>query len=248
MSLINEALKKAQKQRTGEAPPLAAMPSIGGEAPQQISRRAKPASFNALLLRLGLGAAGLVAVLVAGVFLLRSQPAPDTPAAPKSAASSPATKPQDTPVAASAKAGAPVTAAPPPAKAPAVTKSSENIFVLPIASPPETTRAAGTSTPPETKADSPKPEVPSPVAKPPAEAAAPPKPAGRLEPRAIQYIENLKVAGIRISGNDSKVLMNDRVYRAGNTIEHEMGLKLVGITANSLTFEDEHGGKYTRNF
>ena len=31
MSLINDALKKAQKQRTGDAPPLASMPSIGGE-------------------------------------------------------------------------------------------------------------------------------------------------------------------------------------------------------------------------
>ena len=42
--------------------------------------------------------------------------------------------------------------------------------------------------------------------------------------------------------------MNDRVYRIGDIIEHQLGLKLVGITATSLTFEDESGARYTRNF
>ena len=70
----------------------------------------------------------------------------------------------------------------------------------------------------------------------------------KLEPRAIQYIEALKVAGIRASATDAKVLMNDRVYRIGSLVEAEMGLKLVDITANSLTFEDERGGRYTRTF
>ena len=70
----------------------------------------------------------------------------------------------------------------------------------------------------------------------------------KLEPKAITYIENLHIAGIRASATDSKVLMNDRVYRVGDIIEHEMNLKLIGITANSLTFEDEHGGRYTRQF
>ncbi len=56
------------------------------------------------------------------------------------------------------------------------------------------------------------------------------------------------MAGIRASATDSKVLMNDRVYRLGTIVEHEMGLKLTGITANSLTFEDERGGTYTRTF
>lgn len=75
-------------------------------------------------------------------------------------------------------------------------------------------------------------------------AGSPPK----LEPRAIQFIENIKVAGIMARPTDSKVLMNDRVYRIGSLVEAEMGLTLVGITANSLTFEDERGGRYTRTF
>jgi hypothetical protein len=94
------------------------------------------------------------------------------------------------------------------------------------------------------------------VAAPPAEAApapAKPEPAkptlpGKLEARAINFIESLHVAGIRASSSDPKVLMNDRVYRIGSIVEREMGLKLTGITANSLTFEDDHGAAYTRTF
>ena len=72
-----------------------------------------------------------------------------------------------------------------------------------------------------------------------------------LEPRAINHIESLRVAGIRASATDpkdSKVLMNDRVYRIGNIVEAEMGLRLVEITSGSLTFEDARGGRYTRTF
>lgn len=250
MSLINEALKKAQKQRTGEAPALGSMPNIGGEQPQQISRRAKPASVNALLVRLGLGAAALLVVIVGGIFLLRGKSAPEATSAPKTVAAAPAAKPVEEPVTVPAKTESPAKTITAPAKAaPApAAKPSENVFVLPIAPPPEATKAAAVTPKAEPKAEAPKPVAAAPVVQPAAELPAPPKPAGRLEPRAIQYIENLKVAGIRISGNDSKVLMNDRVYRVGNTIEHEMGLKLIGITANSLTFEDEQGGRYTRNF
>jgi hypothetical protein len=81
-----------------------------------------------------------------------------------------------------------------------------------------------------------------------AEPARAPTPPRRLDARATTYIDNIRVAGIRASATDSKVLMNDRVYRAGDLVEHEMGLKLIGITSSSLTFEDPNGGQYTRNF
>jgi hypothetical protein len=65
--------------------------------------------------------------------------------------------------------------------------------------------------------------------------------------KAIDYIENLHVAGVRASATDSKVLMNDRVYRLGDMVERELHLRLVGITSGSLTFENEAGARYTRN-
>lgn len=250
MSLINDALKKAQKQRTGEAPPLSSMPSIGGESPGRIAKRAKPASFNAQFLRVGLGAAALLLVAGVGAYFAFRGPGKES-AAPAAQAqpSAPVVKPPVEP------AGT-LTKAPEPALA----------FTLPIATPPAAVEKpaptvhqpapepVATVTPPP--AVKPKDEPPRTgggvVAKPsvPAPAAEPPAPvvAAKMDSKAVGYIENLRIAGIRASATDSKVLMNDRVYRIGDIVEHEMGLKLIGITSSSMTFEDERGAKYTRNF
>jgi hypothetical protein len=240
MSLINEALKKAQKQRSGEAPPLASMPSIGGQSPANIARGAGSARAKSLLVPVGTAAAALGLVVAGAAFLFRSKPA--------AVATSPA--PAVRPEAPAATHPPPVVAAEPPspaATAKATPAKAENVFVLPVATAPVA--------PPKTEpliAAAPAPariEPPAPAPQPVPETAKAPPP--KLAPRAINYIESLRVAGIRASTTDpkdSKVLMNDRVYRVGNLVEPEMGLRLVGITADSLTFEDEHGGRYTRTF
>ena len=255
MSLINEALKKAQKERGAEVPPLTAMPSVGGESPQRISRRGKSSGFPTGLL-VGGGVLAIV-VVAGGVFFLRNSPADQKPA---TIAEAPAPKP--------------IQAAPQPAptSAPVATTPAATIVTpvvtAPVQTPAATPRIALPAPAPVTVAETPKPAAP-PVAAPvtPAPAAAPqftipvvaaapapvlpkaePARPGKLEPRAINFIESLRVAGIRASATDSKVLMNDRVYRLGTIVEHEMGLKLTGITASSLTFEDERGGTYTRTF
>ncbi|AOS45550.1 hypothetical protein Verru16b_02631 [Lacunisphaera limnophila] len=225
MSLINDALKKAQKQRTGEAPPLAAMPTIGGESPRHISRRGKPASSTPLYL--GLGGAGVLVVLVAGFFLLRPSSGPVAPApAEKPAVIVPANMPPPAIAATTQPAPAPTT---------------PNVFVVPLAPPP------AVAEPPAARVAETRPaaQPAAPTVAEPARAATPPR---RLDARATTYIESIRVAGIRASATDSKVLMNDRVYRAGDLVEHEMGLKLIGITSSSLTFEDPTGAQYTRNF
>lgn len=243
MSLINDALRKAQKQRTGEAPPLASMPSVGGESPARIAKRAKPAGFNALLLRLGLGAGAIL--IVAGIgayFVFRSPRTESTPPPAPSTAGATATPPQ-----------APVPAAPTQ-----IAEPTTPAFTLPIATPVVTSKPepVATKAPAETVAAKPS----APVAKapdeprpsPPAEivpaAPATPAPPAKMDNKAVSYIENLRIAGIRASATDAKVLMNDRVYRPGDMVERELGLKLVGITSGSLTFEDEQGARYTRSF
>jgi hypothetical protein len=256
MSLINDALKKAQKQRTGEAPPLAGMPSIGGESPGRIAKRAKPASFNALFLRVGLGAGALLIVTGVGAYYAFRSPAKQT-ATPPAQTSPSVAKPQDEPQPAS-----PVVKQP---GEPAVvsTKAVEPAptFNLPIAAPPAVVEppvavvpkpapVPVVTVPPAQKA----PVVPSVAVKPqPAAhvAKTPDEPvpaAAKMDNKAVAYIENLRIAGIRASATDSKVLMNDRVYRIGDMVEREMGLKLIGITSSSMTFEDERGARYTRNF
>jgi hypothetical protein len=227
MSLINEALKKAQKQRTGETPPLTAMPSVGGESAARIARRGQPAGFNTLILRIGLGVAGLAIVVVAAVLLIdRKAAAPVPPPAVTTNVPAPSTQPK------------------PGVSAPAATPSPATASVA------ATTSAAPATTPSTTvvfaPVEAPKPVEPAAIQ--PAPEPAKPAVARKLEPRAIKYIESIRVAGIRAASGDRKVLMNDRVYRIGDTVEAEMGLKLAGITVNSLTFEDENGGRYTRNF
>lgn len=242
MSLINDALRKAQKQRTGESPPLASMPAIGGESAVRIAKRARPAGFYPLLIRLGAGAALLTVVIIGGVVLLRKKTLPAD--AQHSAGQTPGGQPalslsNGQPNTVQPLAQQPATAVPPPA----ATVPAATTFVVPLAAPPVAT--------PRTEPPAPRTETPKPVAATVATTSpVPVKPAtpGKLEPKAIIFIESIKVAGIRASSTDSKVLMNDRVYRIGNTIEHEMGIKLTGITANSLTFEDERGGSYTRTF
>lgn len=254
MSLINDALKKAQKQRTGDGPPLAHMPGVGGETASRIAKRDKPAGINTQLLRLALTGGGvLVVVVVGGVFLFRSLRSPQpsaspAPAAPAHATAVPLDKAPDpkpalaeaTPsVAFRLPAAAPVdhapvtTPAPSPIPASQAPSSSEAGHVTPSAPSSSEAGSAGLNTP-----SSPPPSAPP----------AAPTPPPQMDAKALTYIDNLRIAGIRAAGADSKVLMNDRVYRIGDIVDRELGLKLTGITANSLTFEDQRGGSYTRQF
>ncbi|HEY0967257.1 MAG TPA: hypothetical protein VGD88_07710 [Opitutaceae bacterium] len=274
MSLINDALKKAQKQRTGETPPLASLPSVGGETPHRIARRAKPAGFDTLIIRAGVGAGVLLVVVVGGYFAFRGAPedrSQKTENSPTQTASTPAPSsvlrpPSSEPVSAPSAAPAPtftLPVAPKPEPVAAVQRTEDR--------EPRTAQTAEPSSalrPPSAEPAKPAPvltgsdprvspfraQTPPPAASDPqvsglrSQVSEPAKPAPKLEPRAIQFIENIKVAGIMARPTDSKVLMNDRVYRIGSLVEAEMGLTLVGITANSLTFEDGNGGRYTRTF
>lgn len=256
MSLINEALKKAQKERGGEVPPLTAMPSVGGETPQRIARRGKSSGFPTGLL-VGGGVLAVV-VIAGGVYFLQKTPADQKPAtmagapAPQPIQAAPSTAPTQVPgaITPAATIVAPVVTA--PVQVPAATPRIE---------PPAPVSVVAAETPQPTAPPVVAPATPAPAAVPqitiPVVAAAPApevskpdlaaKP-GKLEPRAINFIESLRVGAIRASADDSRVLMNDRVYRLGTIIEHEMGLKLIGITPNSLTFEDDRGATYTRTF
>jgi hypothetical protein len=242
MSLINDALKKAQKQRTGEAPTLASMPGVGGESAQRIAKRAKPTGFNTLILRAGLASGVAIVIAVGGYFVLRTK------------SEDRGRKTEDSAAKSSANVGAPLAGAQSGAATPAQSPTTNSQQPADLAPPtfvlktdpivPKAEPQKSTPAPKATAAKDPQPSALSPQPS----VSVPPKPAPKLEPKAIQYIESLKVAGIRASASDAKVLMNDRVYRIGSIVEAEMGLKLVEITANSLTFEDERGGRYTRTF
>jgi cytoskeletal protein RodZ len=214
MSLINDALKKAQKQRTGEAPSLGSLPSVGGESPQRIAKRAKPAGFDTLIIRAGVGAGIALLLVVGGYFVFRSAPedrGQRTQNSPTQTASTPS--PAVTPT-----SPAPSPVLRPPSSQPA---SAAPAFTLPVAQTQKTEdrepRTAQTSEPTSVlrpPSSEPAKPAPAPTGSDPrvspfsapsasaqasrpapqasaAQVASPPPP--KLEPRAIQFIENIKV-------------------------------------------------------
>ena len=77
-------------------------------------------------------------------------------------------------------------------------------------------------------------------------AAAPTPPTS--DPRAHAFIDAVKVKGILPSGTDSRVLMNDRVFRVNDIVERNLGIRLTKVESNALTFTDSNGAVYVKNF
>lgn len=247
MSLINDALKKAQRQRS-EGNPSAAEVTSQNAAPEQlhrVARREKPAGFRSQVMLIGGGAAAAVVLLAIGaVFFFRSgEPPPALPAqptqiatAPTAVPSVPATQTAPTVSPAALVPALPAASTPSPAPAQQLTLTdpaaptpspASGQFVLPPAPVTETAAIATTT-----------PTAPTPAV------ADRPKPSTRM----IGVIERFRVGGIRVAGTESKVLMNDKVYRLNDTIDHELGIRLTGIETKALTFEDSRGAVHTRTF
>jgi len=108
----------------------------------------------------------------------------------------------------------------------------------------------------------PAPTVSLPAAKP-AAAPVPPKPAPTVLPplyspraptpvnnsaRVQNFIDRLRVSGVRISGRGSKVILNDRLFSAGDVVDPTLELKLTKIEDGVLTFTDTNGKNYLKLF
>lgn len=253
MSLINDALKKAQKQRTEGSTPATDLttPAASTEPLHRVARREKPAGFRSQLLLIGGGAAAAVILLGLGaMFFFRPadkptaspQPAPvaATPA-PTPAAAAPATTPVAVPVAATPAAPLTLPVAAPAAATPA---PAQPLNLPPVAANPTPTQTAPTAEPAASQYVIPTPTAgPAPVTATPAAAERP-----KASTRMIGMIDRYKVGGIRVAGAESKVLMNDKVYRINDIVDHELGIRLTGIEPKALTFEDARGAVYTRYF
>lgn len=257
MSLINDALKKAQRDRDPAAPTAALGFGSAGR-----SRTRTPAQH--WLLVLGSGALVLVVLSVAFTLLWTT---PDTPPR-KTATAAPAARPASTdPAPDPAPAVVPVLppARPAPAETPpaAVAAASElpsptvtaaPTSSVPTAAPAQPEAPAAVSKPPEPDTpDSPAraapyPETqasaPSPVS-PTAARAAPLVP--RPDEKVAAYIGTLRVAGVHALGEESRVLINERVYRVNEVIERNLGIQLVLIEPGRLHFVDGRGVTYVKH-
>jgi hypothetical protein len=82
--------------------------------------------------------------------------------------------------------------------------------------------------------------------------APPPRPAVSIPPiikpdeRITAFVEAMRIKSVRVAGADSRVLINDRVYRVGEVVDRPLGVRLSTVTANQLTFSDANGTTYVK--
>lgn len=287
MSLINDALKKAQKLQTQQPSAPPAGPTSSGPVPATGAiRRGKSVGIETMLLGLVALVLVFVGLAVVAMLVFRKGEKPALAAAPRAAVSAPAVPTAPAPALPTVKSnppsmettapGAPGKAPASPAEAAPETSLATVAVALPRPTAPEPSPVKGPppavapATPsPASAAEQASPAIsvqintatrpssdaanasPAPVAMAgPAStqpAAHPALPAPPQQSRKILvYISNLRVTGVRVAGSESKVLMNDRLYRMNDMVDYELGLRLTGIITTELTFVDENGVTYTK--
>jgi hypothetical protein len=248
MSLINDALKKAQRVRhegpeAAPAPAYTAAVASSAAVPVASSYSRHRQSNTPFLL--GVGALLLIGLAVgATLFVGRgpNTPAVATAAAPVAPIPAPAPV-QSPPIAATAPVEPPVASSTPSVKpVPIAVTPGPTVSQTPApaAKPAAVEPALTPQQPPIAPVVQPKVETPA-VAN---VAPAPPKP----EERVSKYVDAIRVAGVRSPGPEGRVLMNDRVFKLNDTVDRSLGLKLTKISTNVLTFTDANGVTYEKDF
>lgn len=212
MSLISEALKKAQRSR-GD-------PAYAGDGETHAPRRGRgghgmPSGVFAFI-AMGAVALVVIAVVVTIIVVKRTPPtfADNRPTASK------------TPVIPADSSERPPITIP--------TAAQNPVSSTPVISVGNETRID--AQPAEAKHGTP--ALPSGATTPP----------GTPSQRIQDFVDAIRVAGVRNSGAESKVLMNDRVFRINDIVDRSLGVRLIGVQSDTLTFRDESGAVYTKTF
>lgn len=245
MSLINDALKKAEnmKVRTPASPPTFPKPDSTGGEPTAPSFSSHEASMAQMRQPRKAGPQGLIIASVAGFFLLACgvfgvgvyiiffRGAAETVVAQATDTSI-----LETPVATPA-AEPTVVETPPVETAPVETPTTSE----PVAAATEPAAAepvAPAATTPSFTVDA---ERRAAVSSSTAASGTEPNPA------ISDWVAALNITGVR-TGERSKVLMNNRVYSPGDTVNYDFELKLTEITPSTLAFQDSNGATYHLDF
>ena len=217
MSLINQALRKAQQQRTPSRPATAADHASA-------SHPNYTGNFNKSGLLIGLVAGiALLIGLVAGltIVVLRKDPAP--------VAQQAATLP------APAKQIAPATPVIQPLAAPTQPLEQDSPSVLNdlrLARVAAEAKAAADATSAK--------QVEA------AKQLAATKAAAKPSQDIIQWLGKSKISGVRLSTSGNKVILNNNAYLVGETVNVGLGLKVLIIQEKRILFIDPNGKKYLK--
>lgn len=260
MSLINEALKKAQKQRTHE-PHATAPAGSHPPPPPRVAKRSQPMPAQTLVI-IGMMCLLLLVAIVAGAWYIFGNSTPSETIATSTTPTLKNAPVVDLPAATTPVA--PVPSAPSDAPKPAASGPNDTLPAVPAQVPAASAATLPTTpatvAPTATPAPSPAATITSPLVGAPANPSNPAEtplhidltPASRAyvppNPKVSAVVDLLRVSGIRASANDPKALMNDRVFRLNDLVDRGTGLRLLEITPGHLVFIDEEGATYIKNF
>lgn len=236
MSLINQALKKAQRDRSptsltsgdgisgNQTPPPPAGGMMGHSAPQ-------PGGFN-LGLIIGLAVAfavliGLVAGLV--VVLIKKETTSEQTAVTQAA-------PTLSPVQNSALPA-------PEPSAPTIQPQSTRTDFIGLQknsqpSPLEELRTAREAAEAKALAEA---EAASQ-----AEEEAKIKAAIQPKPEIIEWLSTARINGVKLAGADSKVILNGKAFGIGETVNYNLKVKVLVVQEKRILFVDDNGTKYMK--
>lgn len=225
MSLINDALKKAARQRAEEQADIA-LPAQTGRR-KRIPRHGAPMTAQTMVL-LAAGAVTLIvaSVVITGILITgRLEPRPAAVATPPP----PTQAPKAPPVV--------VVQVPRPADVP----------VAPVRqpTPPPPTAEPVAQAAPAPSAPAPSAPGPRATAEPArAPAAPPPSHADQVQ----SFVDGLRVTGVRAAGPDSKALVDGHIYRVNDVLDRGLGVRLVQVDPDHLTLVDSQGVTYIKSF
>lgn len=270
MSLINEALKKAEQARAGgisETPTSPVAPVI--------AKRGRTIGTRTLVLL------GLVVVLlvVGGTTALFLRSGSEPASAPRVEG---VVKAKAAPAAEPAKSESPVETQNPPTQSASNTVGSSGATTAPAAVTPApsvnpksavpSSPPAATVPPPPTAAPAvpaapaaaastvpaPTPSAAAVVSTPsPAAPLAPPSPSVSTPPanamprpdeKIAEYLDRLRILGVRSPGPEARVLIGERVFRLNDIVDRGLGLRLQKVDPGQITFVDAAGATYTKNY
>jgi len=239
MSLINEALKKAQQMRSGEESP-------GPQQPISGISTSSGADYRDVI-RLALGVSGGILVICGAVALLgygivkvdRNEEAVADSNRPTPAASDRAAASSGGLVNLSgSQPGLPDRSEAKPESVSAGHEDQPPVTVISFAAPPSRPEVIGNSEagqmPQQTRESKPD------------NLSAPAKEKAPMT--VVEFIDSLVVNGVRLSGKKSKVLLGSRVFRKNSVVNKKLKLKILEIKSGQIEFIDIDGITYTKYF
>ncbi len=252
MSLINEALKKAQQQRLGSGFHM----SVG-----RLASASESGSNQSIMLKLVIGLIFMAVILGASLSVLFYGIWQEkTPENPPVAAATPITEP----VAVATMPPTTQTPAPPvatlqPAQAAGADPNPiAESSIEPKPPSPPIAQSVTKSPPSEVNTSTSPPDVPAKSTGMELSATTPaatlpsvqpdPKPVPKPDKQVMAYIRMLNVNAVRMAGKDSKVFMNNEIFRLNSTINSELQIKILKINPKQIVFIDNAGIKYIKRF